>query len=329
VTPPFRPLPPGDEGAVFYLHGTDDFRKEEESRRLIEAHLDPATRDFNFDQLRAAEVTLETLASLLGTPPMMADRRVVVIRDVEGLATQAKARDLLLATADHPPRGLILILTATPTKAQFYEALASRARSAAFNGLREADVPGWLIGRAREVHGRTMDDDAALALAGGLGTDLGLLARELEKLDAVAGDGESITLETVRAAGTRLPTQNRWEWFDMVGQGRFVEAMRALPLLEAQGEAGVALVIGITQQLLRIGVVAESGASALEKLLPPNQRWLAKRIPAQARNWTGGAVEDALMGLREVDRALKSGGGGMGPLERWLLTWALRTQGAR
>jgi DNA polymerase III delta subunit len=328
VSRALRPLPPGNEGAVFYLHGPDDFRKDLAARSLVDAHLDPPTRDFNFDQVRGGDLTLETLASLLGTPPLMADRRVVLLREAEGLATNARARDLLLETASNPPRGLILVITATPTKAAFYDHLKKAARSAEFAALRDADVPGWLMERAREEHHRVLDEDAAVSLAAGLGSDLGLLARELEKLHAVAADGEAITLATVEAAGTRLPSHNRWAWFDLVGDGRFLEALRQLPVLESQGESGVGLVIGITQQLLRIGVAVEEGPRGLEARLPANQRWLAKRIPVQARNWTGSAVDDAILELRDVDRALKSGGGEMAPLERWLLTWAARREAA-
>lgn len=322
-----RPLPPGEEGAVFYLHGTDDFRKDEAARSLVEAHVDADTRDFNLDQVRGGDLTMETLAALLGTPPMMATRRVVLLREAEGLATNARARDLLVETASHPPRGLVLIVTATPTKAAFYTALKKSARSAEFRALRDEDVPGWLIDRAREEHARVLDDDAAVVLAAGLGADLGQLARELEKLHAVAADGEAITLRTVELAGTSLPTQNRWAWFDLVGEARFLEALQQLPLLESQ-ESGVGLVIGISQQLLRIGVAVEEGARGLEARLPPNQRWLARRIPPMARHWTGQSVEDALLGLRDVDRAMKSGAGDMAPLERWLLNWAVRREAA-
>lgn len=324
-----RPLAPdGDEGAVFFLHGEDAFRKDEAARELLEAHVDPGTRDFNLDQVRGGELTLEALASLLGTPPMMANRRVILLREVEGLATDARARDLLVATAASPPRGLVLILvSSTSSSAAFYRTLEKSARSAKFPALAEGDIPGWLMERARERFDRGLDEDAAVTLAAGLGSDLGLMARELEKLHAVAPDGEPISLATVEAAGLRLPTQNLWGWFDLVGEKRFVEAHRALPLLEAQGEGAVRLVIGIASQLLRIGVVAEGGTRALEAALPPNQKWLARRVGTQARKWTGEQVEDALVELRDVDHALKSGGG-MGVLERWLLTWAARGQPA-
>ncbi|MND06965.1 hypothetical protein D3C83_286720 [compost metagenome] len=49
----------------------------------------------------------------------------------------------------------------------------------------------------------------------------------------------------MNAAGTKLPAQDRWEWFDLVGGRRFEQARVALPTLFAQGETGVALVIGL------------------------------------------------------------------------------------
>ena len=93
-------------GGAFYLHGADLFRKEEATRALIGAHLDPATRDFNLDALRGTDVDGETLASVLATPPMMAEWRVVVVREVEGLAPSKKAREELLKVVSNPPPGL-------------------------------------------------------------------------------------------------------------------------------------------------------------------------------------------------------------------------------
>ena len=39
---------------------------------MVSAYLDEATRDFNCDQMRGADVSADDLASLLATPPMMA-----------------------------------------------------------------------------------------------------------------------------------------------------------------------------------------------------------------------------------------------------------------
>ncbi|HIC63424.1 MAG TPA: hypothetical protein EYO91_04275, partial [Gemmatimonadetes bacterium] len=100
-------------GGVFYLHGEDAFRKGQVVTALIDAHLDSATQDFNFDQLRGTETEVETVASIMATPPMMAEWRVVVVREVEGFASGKKARETILEVVRNPPPGLALILSCT------------------------------------------------------------------------------------------------------------------------------------------------------------------------------------------------------------------------
>jgi len=298
-----------ERGGVFYLHGEDGFRKEEVVRALIDAHVDPATRDFNLDPLRGTEVDTETLASVLATPPMMAEWRVVVIREVEGLASSARARSVLLETVASPPEGLALILSCTVpsgSKAKFYKDLAKTSRSVEFRSLSPDDVPGWLMERTRTMGGVELDVDAAQALAAAVGSDLGILSRELEKLVDFVGDRRQIRRGDVEAAGTRLPSQDRWRWFDLVGEGRLEEALETLGVLLAQGETGVGLTIGLATHLLRLGIVAERGPSALEAALPPHQRWLARRLVAQARRWQPDDIEQALEGLLRMDRLLKA-----------------------
>src|ERR1044071_5069683 len=70
---------------AYHFVGDDDFRKQEAVTRLLAAAVDPATRDFNLEVRRGSEISAETLGSILGTPPMLADRRVVVIRDAGSL----------------------------------------------------------------------------------------------------------------------------------------------------------------------------------------------------------------------------------------------------
>jgi DNA polymerase-3 subunit delta len=296
-------------GGAFYLHGEDEFRKEEIVRALVDAHLDPATRDFTFDPLRGTEVDTETLASVLGTPPMMAEWRVVVLREVEGLAGSPRARDILLRFVDAPPPGLALILSCTVpqgSRAKFYRELARMARSLELKALSAADVPGWLMGRAREVYDMELEVDAAQALGSAIGPNLGILSNELEKLHAFAGARGRITLADVEATGTSLPSQDRWRWLDLVGEAKLDQALASLGVLMGQGENGVGIVIGLATHFLRLGVVAEQGPRALEAALPPHQRWLAKRLVAQARRWRGDDVDAALEGLLRLDRLLKA-----------------------
>ncbi|MFW6200440.1 MAG: DNA polymerase III subunit delta [Gemmatimonadota bacterium] len=314
-----------ETGGAFFLHGEDEFRKEEAARELVRRHLDPATGDFNLDRYRGGELDIETLASTLATPPMMAEWRVVVLRETEALAQSSRAREVVLDAVREPPPGLAFILLATipeRSSARFYKDLKKLARSTEFAEISQSDLPGWLMVRAEERFGAIMEEEAARALGAAIGSDLGILAQELDKLAEMVGDAGRITLADVEAAGTRLPKQDRWGWFDMVGERRFDEALVGLPvLLRQRGESGVGLTIGLTRHLLRIGVAAEGGKRAVEELLPPHIRgWLGSKLAGQARGWTAEGVEVALLQLRQVDRLLKSSSVSEETiLEKWLL----------
>jgi DNA polymerase-3 subunit delta len=292
---------------VFFLHGDEEFTREEAVASVVGAYLDPATRDFNFDQLRGSEVTADELASLVATHPMMAEHRVVVVRDAQGLSP--KAREVVEAATAAPPPGLILVVSATipaASKARFYDDLKKRAVSAEFAPLDPNDAPGWLMESAREVHAVELDADAARALVAGIGADQGTLRSELAKLVAYAGERKRLTVEDVRAVGGSIPRQDRWAWFDLVAERRFREAHAALPTLLEAGENAVGLVIGMGGQLLKVGIACAGGQAALERELKPFQRWMAKRIVPQARRWTLPELDRALGELLRTDRLLKS-----------------------
>ena len=327
-----RLLEKGGRGGVFFLHGDDEFRKDEAVRAIVEEHLDPATRDFNFDVLRAGEVDGERLASVLATPPMMADWRVVVVRDVESVASNARTRALLVELASAPPVGMAVVLIAAIPKgsgARFWKDLKAKGRSLELPSLSPDDVPGWLMERARETLGIELEEEAALTLSAAIGSDLGVLAQELQKLSTVVEDGVPIKSKDVEAAGFRLPVQDRWQWFDLVGERRFAEALAGLPILLGQGESGVGLAIQLGSQILRIGVALEGGRAALEAVLPPHQRWLARRLAPQAQGWTVDQVSVALAGLLRADRLMKASGASSETLlEEWLLGLLVSTRAA-
>lgn len=302
-----KALSRGTRGGVFFLHGGEEYLKEEATARIVDAHLDPTTRDFNFDQLRGGDVEPETLLSICGTPPMMAAWRVVVLRDAQALAGNARGRSVLDAMLATSAPDLVLVLTATlPDRAsgKIYERLRKETTSVEFPPLAAGDLPGWLIHRAGTL-GLELDADAARALASAQ-QELGVLVQELDKLAGFVGDRRNITREDVSAVVGSLPRQNRWDWFDMVGDRRFADARAALPVLLQGSESGVGLVIGLGTHFLRLALAAAGGDRALQAALPPHQRWLASRIAKQARAWKPAHLDAALDDLVRADRLLKS-----------------------
>lgn len=298
----------GERGGVFFLFGEEEHLKEEFAARIVAAHLDPATRDFNLDQLRGDSLTPEQILSIAQTPPMMAEWRVVVVRDAQALAGSSKLRDAIDQLTAREIPGLALVLVAQlpgKTKAKFYDRLKKEARAVEFAPLGAADLPGWLMQRAQE-DGVTLEPAAARALPAAIGTELGVLVSELTKLRDYVGERATITVQDIEEAVGPIARYNRWEWFDMVGERRFREAREALPiLLEMGGESGVGLIIGLGTQVLRLAL-AKCGDAALGDALPPHQRWLARRFSQQARGWGADELDAALDDLLRADRLLKS-----------------------
>src|SRR6267378_1961051 len=108
-----RGLKNGAPDPVYLLHGDEDVLKDEAVRALLDAAVDPAARDFNLDSRFAADLDAETFNALVNTPPMLAERRAVVLRGVDQLGKRkSKLRDELVRYLAAPNPSTVLILVA-------------------------------------------------------------------------------------------------------------------------------------------------------------------------------------------------------------------------
>lgn len=314
----------GDLSGAFFFYGDAERQRDEAARRLAEAALDPATRDFNLDVFRSADVTPESIAAALAMPPVMSARRVVLLFDAERLTPTGCS--VIEDVLGRIPGDVTLIVTATiPAKSKkaFYRRLRDGAVCLEWTAPREAEIPGWIMERAERRHGVAISEDAAAALATAVGADLGVLEVELEKLAASAGDSE-IDLERVRALVPNVREVNRWSWLDAVAGREYLAARRDLPaLLAAPGESAVGLLVGLVDNHLYLGIAREAGAdgvnAALGRAGKPYLKFKARTWTRQARRWTAGEIESALDLLLEADRQAKSGHGDVAVLDGLLL----------
>src|SRR3981081_3977716 len=130
---------------AYYISGDDDYQKDDAVRQLIEAALEPGSRDFSLDIRRAADLDAETLGVLLSTPPMMAERRVVVVRDAGAL--RKDARKVLDDYLQRPAPDLLLILTlAAGSKAD--SGLSASATQLHLDPLNGERIPKWIAPHA-------------------------------------------------------------------------------------------------------------------------------------------------------------------------------------
>ncbi len=236
--------------AVYYLFGEDDYLKEQAVHQLIEAAVDPATRDFNLEVRRATELDAEVLGSLIATPPMMADYRVLVVRDVGALRKDAR---VLLDRYIKSPASDAIVILLTPAGAKTDRALSVNTVALEFEPLPGDRVPKWITYYAEQELGVPITPEAAALLQGAVGTDLAQLATELDKLASYTNSGTIDEAAVIAVVGVRR-SETLGAFLDAVGNRDAVAALELLPGIMAQPKASaVTIVMALTAQTLAIG----------------------------------------------------------------------------
>ena len=303
---------------VYLFHGDDDYLKEEKIRALIDRATEPGTRDFNLDVKRAAEVDAGSLGLMLDSPPMMAERRVVVLRDVTTLKKDARA--VLATYLGHPAADTLLVLVAgTGTKPD--GALMGAATTVEFRSLTDDELAKWVASRASAL-GVKFDVRAAELLCSAIGNDLALLAGEIDKLRSYT-NGEAIDEAAIEAVVGVRHGETLGDLLDLVAQRNSANAIALLERVLAQPKTtGVSIVMALTTQTLAIGwllAACERGLAQhqfereLFGLLKENPSSVAGRPWGEAvkawvhalRRWDHAAVDRAVSLLLAADIALK------------------------
>jgi len=251
----------GSFDPAYYIFGEDDFQKEDALKQLQTAALDPATRDFNFENRRGSELDAPTLSSLLSTPPMMAERRVVVLRDVTAL--KKDVRKTLDAYLEKPASDVLLLLTA-PAGAKADASLSALATPLKFDELSVDRLPKWIAHLAKTTHGVGITPEAVELLISSVGSDLYQLSMELDKL-ASFSQGSEINAAAVSAVVGVTPGETLPDFLDALGERQLVKALPLIPLILSQPKTtGVSVLMALSTQMLAIGW----GRARLEEGLP-------------------------------------------------------------
>ncbi|MFL5497664.1 MAG: DNA polymerase III subunit delta [Gemmatimonadaceae bacterium] len=305
---------------VYYISGDDEFQKEDAVRQLVDAALGSGLRDFNLDVVRASEVDSETLGVLLSTPPMMADRRVVLLRDVGAL--KKDARKALDSYLKKPASDLVLVMT-NASASKDDGALAAASTMLQFEPLTGDRIPRWIAHQASSAHGTKISEPAIELLQAAVGSDLHQLANELDKLASYTeGRDDGITEDAVAAIVGVRRGETQSDLLDAVAERNAGRALELIPHILGQPKTtGVSIVMALSTQMLAISW----GRARLDEGLPrgrlpqayfdllketgafTGRPWgSATAVWARAAEyWTRQSLDRALDSLLEVDVALK------------------------
>jgi DNA polymerase-3 subunit delta len=317
-----RSLKRGDPETVYYLHGEEDVLKDEAVRALVDRAVPAEMRDFNVDTRAAAELDVELLHALLNTPPMLAQRRAVVLRGVEQLRKKSKPREALVAYLRHPSPDTLLILVQSDSEDPETD-LAGPSTTVAADRLPPERAVRWVAHAAGRM-GLTVDPAAAELLVETVGADLSALRQELEKLAVLVIGRPAETTDIATLVGVRRGETLQ----DLIDAALARDAARAARLVEGvlaqAGMSGVRIVNALGTALVGTALAR----AELDRGTPPARlpdamfRHLLAARPFGLRSykieagqwaewgarWTAADLRRALRLALGADIALKSSG---------------------
>jgi DNA polymerase-3 subunit delta len=321
-----RTLGRGELAPVYYFFGAEDILKEEASRSIVDRALEPTERDFNLDQRSAQDLDPEVLHSLVNTLPMLASRRVVVLRDIEHIRRKPTLHEVLVKYLENPAAETILVLVEGAPGGERQRdwepetVLLSRSYAVDFQPLQADRVVRWLGHHARRL-GVTFGEGAAEHLAAAVGYDLGALRAELEKLGSLT-DQAAISRDRVADLVGVRHGETLDDWVEAVLED---DAPRAIGLargvLDQAGMSGVKMITALGTALIGLRLARAhydrgTRGDALQRVLMDRLRqvrpfglgdWrvVTRSWSRRAEAWPGPRLGSAIRACLAADIALK------------------------
>ncbi len=322
------------------VYGTASSLRQRVVDQIVAANLPEAEREWGLVAVSAPDAGPEGIVSILGSGSLMADTRVIVVRDLDKL-TNAAQKSLARGVSTMPP-ATILVLDAQssteysrkgpPVAADLRKAIEAAGQIIEAGAPADRELPAWVADEIA-ARGKSIAPPAAKALVETVGSSLELILSEIDKLVTYVGPDQSrISLSDVQDIVVGERENTVFDLVDAIGKRDARAALTTLPdLLPASGAQGAAMpILAMSARQLRLvwqarvlgaaGVNLERPGDAAEQWagrLPSEhnffeatkgRRFLITKYQQQARNFSDVQLVRAFVKVHETDLALKGQG---------------------
>jgi DNA polymerase-3 subunit delta len=227
---------------------------------------------FNVARVRAVEGDPSPALAAARTLPMMAERRLVVVRDLEAAPEAFFTALMAYLEAPNPSTVLVLAGAGFPKVEKGGKDWGQRLPKLVGDegvcrfGDRDADPLSFAMEAATEL-GSSLTMPAARLLVDLVGPSLARLRREVDKLTLLVDEGAPITPDVVLAAASVAAEPVVWDLTSGIATRRADAALAALRRLLDDGEPPqrlVALVLWQLRLILRMAEMVRAGRSDRE-----------------------------------------------------------------
>jgi len=308
-----RSIERGEFSPLYLFYGEEDLLIEETLQLLIESAIEGPSRSFNLDVVYGAEADARHIASLASSYPMMAERRVVVVREFDKLPN----KDLLLSyiLKPSPTTSLVMIASKPDFRVKVYKAIKEQGIPIEFKPLYESNIPQWINGRVERL-GKAISAEACELMPAYVGRSLREIQNEIDKLFIYVGEKKKIEVDDVNSIVGMSRQFNVFELQSAIGAKNIARVLEIVERMLDAGEQPIGIIVRLTRYFQQLWIIQDCLARKKSKQeiatvlrLPPKQMFFLENDVRSAQRFTSGEVRRAFALLEEADESLKTSNG--------------------
>jgi DNA polymerase-3 subunit delta len=294
---------------LYFFHGDEPYLIQQAVQYVKACALHGSPADFNFSAYYAADAEISQVRDEVETLPMMAARRVVLLREVQDLSD--REWDQLTPLFEAPVDSTVFILAGSKMdkRKRFFKQLLDSSVSVEFKKPFENQIPGW-IKHICKGHELSISEEAVQLLHRLVGNQLSEIEAEVKKLAEYVGEKKHVELEDVAQCVSRKREENVFDLAESIAFGDRVRSLEQLVQLLDQGQSEIGIVQLVARHMRILMMVRQGQDQGLagQKLATYAQvpSYYLNDYLKQAKVWTMRKLESALVVLAETDKALKS-----------------------
>jgi len=286
-------------------------------RLLIERAVDAIRRavdsmgapGFNVEVFDGKGLEAGRVTSAARTLPMMAEVRLVLLRNVDAMTPTEQAK--LAEYLDDPSESTCFVATATKLdgRAKLSKTAKKKGHLIEASSLRGASLRKFVREEAT-VREHAIAPQAIEAVLDAVGDDLAAIDDAMERLSLFVGAGQRIDADAVMRCVTRIRVETIWTLVDAIGLKDRRKGIAAAQSLLDDREPPLRLLAMVARQLRIIARMREALSEGLRPQdaakragAPP---FKAADLTESARRFSSDSLGQAFTLIARTDRALKS-----------------------
>jgi DNA polymerase-3 subunit delta len=310
-----RDVRAGKIAPVYYLMGEEPYYIDRVSEFLVQTLIKPEDRDFNLDVVYGADVTINRVIELAQAYPMMADRRVVLVRE----AQMMRSLEGLEQYVQHHTPSTVLILChkhgTLDKRKPAYKAIQQIGVLYESRRMQDYQLPSFISSYIKRGKAE-IESSAAQMLAEHVGNDLCRLSAEMDKLLIALPQGQNVLTATMVEELTGVSKDyNNFELVAALAQRDTLKAFRIVKYYQGDPRSfalpsTLSVIFTFFSDLMLAYYSPDKSEGGVAEWLGKPGWKVRKEILPALKNYTGMKVLYILGEIRKTDALSKGVGGG-------------------